>query len=84
MVLNPKEGIQKYSPVNSNVVPEPYQMPGYEDEIIMAAGTFVQGASIELTADAPIKNPFVVYLQGGLTYEHSKIVLNELLNLNIF
>lgn len=76
--------IQKYSPVNSNVVPEPYQMPGYEDEIIMAAGTFVQGASIELTADAPIKNPFVVYLQGGLTYEHSKIVLNELLNLNIF
>ena len=76
--------IQKYSPVNSNVVPEPYQMPGYEDEIIMAAGTFVQGASIELTADAPIKEPFVVYLQGGLTYEHSKIVLNELLNLNIF
>ena len=76
--------IQKYSPVNSNVVPEPYQMPGYEDEIIMAAGTFVQGASIELTADAPIKNPFVVYLQGGLTYEHPKIVLNELLNLNIF
>ena len=50
----------------------------------MAAGTFVQGASIELTADAPIKEPFVVYLQGGLTYEHSKIVLNELLNLNIF
>ena len=76
--------IQKYSPVNSNVVPEPYQMPGYEDEIIMAAGTFVQGASIELTADAPIKEPFLVYLQGGLTYEHSKIVLNELLNLNIF
>ena len=76
--------IQKYSPVNSNVVPESYQMPGYEDEIIMAAGTFVQGASIELTADAPIKEPFVVYLQGGLTYEHSKIVLNELLNLNIF
>lgn len=76
--------IQKHSPVNSNVVPEPYQMPGYEDEIIMAAGTFVQGASIELTADAPIKEPFVVYLQGGLTYEHSKIVLNELLNLNIF
>lgn len=76
--------IQKYSPVNSNVVTEPYQMPGYEDEIIMAAGTFVQGASIELTADAPIKNPFVVYVQGGLTYEHSKIVLNELLNLNIF
>ena len=76
--------IQKYSPVNSNVIPEPYQMPGYEDEIIMAAGTFVQGASIELTADAPIKEPFVVYLQGGLTYEHSKIVLNELLNLNIF
>jgi len=76
--------IQKYSPVNSNVVPEPYQMPGYEDEIIMAAGTFVQGASIELTADAPIKEPFVVYLQGGLTYEHSKIVLKELLNLNIF
>ena len=76
--------IQKYSPVNSNVIPEPYQMPGYDDEIIMAAGTFIQGASIELTADAPIREPFVVYLQGGLTYEHSKIVLNELLNLNIF
>ena len=76
--------IQKYSPINSNVIPEPYQMPGYDDEIIMAAGTFIQGASIELTADAPIREPFVVYLQGGLTYEHSKIVLNELLNLNIF
>ena len=76
--------IQKYSPVNSNVIPEPYQMPGYDDEIIMAAGTFIQGASIELTADAPIREPFVVYLQGGLTYEHSKIVLNELLNLNVF
>ena len=59
-------------------------MPGYDDEIIMAAGTFIQGASIELTADAPIREPFVVYLQGGLTYEHSKIVLNELLNLNVF
>jgi len=52
-------------------------MPGYDDEVIMAAGTFVGGASIELSCDAPIKAPYIAYLQGGLTYEHLKIVAEE-------
>lgn len=65
--------IQESSPVDSNVVPYPWDMPGYEDQVIMAAGTFVQGASIELSADSPIKEPYIAYLQGGLTYEHVKI-----------
>ncbi len=64
--------IQSVSPVDSHVVPYPWDMPGYNDQVIMAAGTFVQGASIELSADAPIKEPYVAYLQGGLTYEHVK------------
>lgn len=67
------QGIQSASPVDSFVVPKPWDMPGYVDKVIMAAGTFVSGASIELTADAPIKEPFIVYLQGGLTYESGKI-----------
>ena len=78
--LNSKEeiisfcrGIQKAAPVDSFVTPEPWAMPGYDSEVIMAAGAFIQGSSIELSADAPIKEPFTVYFQGGLTYEHSKI-----------
>lgn len=67
------QSIQKVSPVDSNVVPYPWAMPGYEDEVIMAAGTFIQGASIELSADSPIKEPYIAYLQGGLTYEHVKL-----------
>lgn len=66
--------IQKFSPVDSSVVPYPWDMPGYDDKIIMAAGAFVQGSSIELSADGPIREPYLVYLQGGLTYEHLKIV----------
>ena len=66
-------GLQKYSPVDAHVRPEPAPMPGYEDEIIMAAGTFVQGASIELSADGPIRSPYAVYLQGGLTFEHAML-----------
>ena len=66
-------GIQKYSPVDSYAAPEPWDMPGYADQVIMAAGTFVQGASIELSADGPMRPPFNVYLQGGLTFEHAKI-----------
>ena len=62
-------GIQKYSPVDSFVKPEPWDMPGYTDQIIMAAGTFVQGASIEFSADGPLRAPYNVYLQGGLTFE---------------
>lgn len=70
--------VQKFSPVDSFVVPMPWAMPGYEDKVIMAAGTFVGGASIELSCDAPVKPPYIGYLQGGLTYEHLKIVAEEL------
>ncbi len=66
--------IQKFSPVDSSVIPYPWDMPGYDDQVIMAAGAFVQGSSIELSADGPIREPYLVYLQGGLTYEHLKLV----------
>lgn len=69
--------IQENSPVNSYVTPIPAEMPGYEDDVIMAAGTFIQGASIELTADGPIRPPYTAFIQGGLTYEHVKIALVE-------
>ena len=72
-------GIQAASPIDSFVVPEPWSMPGYNDEVIMAAGTFVSGASIELSADAPMRDPFIVYLQGGLTYEHGKLAIRTAL-----
>ncbi len=72
------QSIQANSPVDSNVLAMPWEMPGYENEVIMAAGCFVQGASIELSADAPIKEPYIAYLQGGLTYEHCKIVIKNL------
>lgn len=65
--------IQSVSPVDSHVVPEPWAMPGYTDEVIMAAGTFIQGASIELTADAPIHSPYTGYIQGALSYAHGRI-----------
>ncbi|MDE7394771.1 MAG: methionine gamma-lyase family protein [Clostridiales bacterium] len=64
--------VQAVSPIDSHVVPYPWDMPGYNNQVIMAAGTFVQGASIELSADSPIKEPYIAYLQGGLTYEHAK------------
>ena len=67
--------IQEYSPVDSFAAPEPWDMPGYEDQVIMAAGTFVQGASIELSADGPLRPPYTVYLQGGLTFEHTMIAI---------
>lgn len=69
--------VQANSPVDSFVTVEPWDMPGYEDDVIMAAGCFVQGSSIELSADAPIRPPYIAYLQGGLTYEHCKIVLKN-------
>ena len=69
--------VQKFSPVDSYATPEAWDMPGYEDKVIMAAGTFVQGASIELSADGPLRPPFAVYLQGGLTFEHAQIVISE-------
>jgi cystathionine beta-lyase family protein involved in aluminum resistance len=67
------EGVQKGSPVDSNVKPVPWDMPGYDDQVIMAAGTFVQGASIEFSADAPIKEPYIAYMQGGLVYNQVKL-----------
>lgn len=66
------QGIQAAAPVDSYVTPLPWDMPGYEDQVVMAAGAFVQGSSIELSADGPIRDPYIVYFQGGLTYEHSK------------
>ncbi|NOU85971.1 hypothetical protein GC102_09305 [Paenibacillus sp. LMG 31460] len=67
------QGIQKAAAVDSHVVPEPWDMPGYEHPVIMAAGTFIQGGSLELSADAPIREPYIAYLQGGLTYSHCKL-----------
>ena len=67
------EGIQAGAPVDSFVTPEPWAMPGYDDPVIMAAGAFVQGASIELSADAPVREPYVCYMQGGLTYSSGKM-----------
>ncbi|MGM7701266.1 aminotransferase class I/II-fold pyridoxal phosphate-dependent enzyme [Pseudalkalibacillus sp. Hm43] len=69
--------IQKASPVNAHVVPHPSYMPGYEDDVIMAAGTFIQGSSIELSADGPIRPPYEAYVQGGLTYSHVKIAVTS-------
>ena len=67
------EGIQSAAPVDSYVTPEPWAMPGYDSDVIMAAGAFVQGSSIELSADGPIKPPYAVYFQGGLTWPHAKL-----------
>lgn len=72
-------GIQAASPVDSFVAPEPWEMPGYNDPVIMAAGTFVSGASIELSADAPMRAPYIAYMQGALTYEHGKLALQTAL-----
>jgi len=81
-------GIQKGAPVDSFVRPEPWDMPGYQSQVIMAAGAFVQGASIEFSADAPIREPYIVYMQGGLTYESAKfgiiMSLQELKNEDLY
>ncbi|GKU79357.1 methionine gamma-lyase family protein [Paenibacillus sp. L3-i20] len=66
------QGIQQAAAVDAHVVPEPWDMPGYENAVIMAAGTFIQGGSLELSADAPIREPYIAYMQGGLTYAHAK------------
>ena len=80
------QSIQESSPVDSYVVPEPWDMPGYSDKVIMAAGTFTQGSSIELSCDGPIRSPYIAYQQGSLTYEYGKIaimnVADKLLNKN--
>ena len=69
------QGIQAGSPVDSNALPIPWDMPGYDDQIIMAAGCFTQGSSIELSCDGPLRSPFIAYMQGGLTYEYGKLGL---------
>lgn len=69
------QGIQMASPIDSMALPEPWDMPGYQHQVIMAAGTFVSGASIELSADAPMREPYLAFLQGGLTYSHGKLAL---------
>ena len=67
------QGIQMGSPIDSNVIPEPSSMAGYDDKVIMAAGTFTEGSTIELSCDGPIRKPYIAYMQGGLTYEYGKL-----------
>ena len=69
------QAVQSASPIDSYVSPVPWDMPGYEDQVVMAAGAFVQGSSIELSADAPLREPYIAYFQGGLTYEHARFGL---------
>ncbi|MGH9551242.1 MAG: methionine gamma-lyase family protein, partial [Terriglobales bacterium] len=78
-LINFCKAIQMWSPVNAHVTPEPAAMPGYQDEVIMAAGTFVEGSTIELSADGPLRPPFAAFLQGGLSYLHVKCALEEAL-----
>ncbi|MGN0794136.1 MAG: aminotransferase class I/II-fold pyridoxal phosphate-dependent enzyme [Aristaeellaceae bacterium] len=73
------QGIQMASPIDSMALPEPWDMPGYNDQVVMAAGTFVAGASVELSADAPMREPYTAYLQGGLTYAHGRIAIAQAL-----
>ncbi len=73
------QSIQAVSPIDSNVTPQPWDMPGYGDQVIMAAGCFVQGASIELSCDGPIRPPYIAYIQGGLTFEHGILALEKAL-----
>lgn len=74
------QAIQMAAAVDSHVVPEPWDMPGYEHPVIMAAGTFIQGGSLELSADAPIREPYIAYMQGGLTYAHVKLAVQQVLS----
>lgn len=87
IIFNDKEKLIKYvqsiqesSPVDSYVLPEPWDMPGYTDKVIMAAGTFTQGSSIELSCDGPIRSPYIAYQQGSLTYEYGKIAVMNIVN----
>jgi cystathionine beta-lyase family protein involved in aluminum resistance len=70
--------IQSLSPINGYVTPIPEHIPGYEDKVIMAGGTFIEGSTIELSADGPIRPPYTAYLQGGLNYAHVKIALRKI------
>jgi cystathionine beta-lyase family protein involved in aluminum resistance len=79
-LLNFCRAIQYFSPVNAHVAPEPAEMPGYEDQVVMAGGTFVEGSTIELSADGPLREPYAAFLQGGLTYLHIKCMLEGALS----
>lgn len=81
-LINFCRAVQRFSPVNSHVVPEPSPMPGYDDEVIMAGGSFVEGATIELSCDGPLREPFAAFLQGGLTYLHVKCMLQGAVSLS--
>ena len=74
------QGIQMGSPIDSNVIPEPSDMAGYDDKVIMAAGTFTEGSTIELSCDGPIREPYVAYMQGGITYDYGKLGLLKALD----
>ena len=71
--------LQAHSPIDSHLTPYPAQTPGYEDELIMSAGTFIEGATIELSADGPLREPFSAYLQGGLSYFYTRLFLEKLI-----
>lgn len=73
------QGIQKYSPIDSNSLPIPSPMPGYSDEVIMASGSFTQGSSIELSCDGPLRPPFIAYQQGGITYNYGKLAITKVI-----
>lgn len=75
LIIKYVQEIQKYSPIDSNILPIPAPMPGYDDEIIMASGSFTQGSSIELSCDGPLRVPFIAYQQGGVTYNYGKIAV---------
>ena len=77
MLIRYCQSIQKYSPIDSNVSPIPWDMPGYVDQVIMAAGTFVQGSSIELSCDGPLRSPYIAYQQGSLSYKYGKIAVTN-------
>ena len=78
-LVNFCKSIQQMSPVDSFVTPVPSEMAGYDCEVVMSAGCFVQGSTMELSCDSPLKKPYILYLQGGLTYEHIKLALNDYL-----
>ncbi len=82
-LLNFCRALQRCSPVNSHVTPEPSHMPGYADKVVMAGGSFIEGATIELSADGPLRPPYTGFFQGGLSYLHVKCVLQDLLNLSL-
>ena len=77
-------GIQQGSPIDSNALVEAWDMPGYNDKVVMASGSFTQGSSIELSCDGPIRDPYIAYMQGGLTYDYGKLGLMKAVELLLY